>query len=396
MSNATNSTVSAEQLQFIMSGVVSSIICLVGITGNFLNIAVLLRLMKRTVSPTYNMLLALAVSDLFVMTIFATTAFTLFARQPPIIHPHDMPTDASNFHILLYYTWHIAGNTAACASNWLIVVVTLLRFLAVQFPMKVGVWCTAGKVRLAIAAVCILSAALVLPDSMTVGFKLEGGRLVGYETSLYVDATYNAVYYTLQTCVIHLVPYTCNCVLAVLLIRTLRRANQTLVKSTSQSSKGRERDQRRVSIMLVSLVASSLVLTLPSCSYRVARDLFGARGRSDENSQSFVVFRAVCDVLELSNYAQNFYLFCLCNSTYRNKFFAVITCRKEREGRTALSQEHRSSSGHGNEHSNLVTNTECAGSTCSDQELCRKQARRGEECGDRDQRKLNAHVNHGS
>lgn len=365
MSTASNDISSAGQLHFIMSGVVASIICIAGIAGNSLNIVVLLSLMKKSASSTYTMLLALAVADLCVMTVFTTAAFTLFARHPPITHPTDMPPDASNFHVLLYYTWPIAANTAACASNWFVAVLTLHRYLVVHFPMKMGSWCSLRKVRFTIIVVCAFSAALVLPDSMTVGFKFENSTLIGYDTSLYADETYNAVYYTVQTCLIHLVPYACNSILTVLLIRTLRRARRALVESTSEDCQALELDQRRISVMLVVLVASSLVLTLPSCSYRVARDFFGDSGRLDENRPSFIVFRAVCDVLELSSYALNFYLFCICNPTYRSKFVAIVTCRESL--RTSLCQAHRSVATQ--EDSTLFMNVDCAGSEISIHEL---------------------------
>lgn len=314
-----------EQLFFVMLGVVATIVCFLGLVGNIMNAGVLALLSRKWRSPTYTILLALSFADLTIMIVYLTFSLTFFVRRPPVIRPADVPADASDFSVFLYYTWTFAINIAVCASNWLVVAVTFFRFLAVYFPMKVGVHCTLPKVRVVIAVIFVLSAAVVLPDTMTLEMYRENGTLRARDTDLYNDQAYVRVYYTLQHVLLHAVPYALNGVLVTLLIVTLCRSGRWLRDTvTKQACSARKSDQRHVSAMLVVMVLWSMTLTTPTFAYRIYRDHVADDRATNENKTTFMAFRAACDLAELINYASNFYLFCLCNPSYRQKLASLL------------------------------------------------------------------------
>lgn len=75
---------------FFVCGNISTIISLIGVVGNVLNIAVLLRMIRNghlshANTPVYHLLLAMGVADLIVLICSTVYTLTMFTSWPPVL-----------------------------------------------------------------------------------------------------------------------------------------------------------------------------------------------------------------------------------------------------------------------------------------------------------------------
>ena len=134
---------SEEDLSFYYYvGIFQSLLALIGILFNGLNLYVLISLVRRGrgISPTYHLLIAMGVADLMVLLAIGFFNLSVYSRNPPILLYKTLDEGHSDFYHILHYMWWFPGNPFSIASNWLVVATTVFRFLAVAFPMKVCQW----------------------------------------------------------------------------------------------------------------------------------------------------------------------------------------------------------------------------------------------------------------
>jgi len=126
---------------YFATAIVQTVIALIGIVFNVLNLFVLIQLVRRrrSISPTYHLLIAMGVADLMVLFFFSFFVLNVYTRTPPLLFM-DLSDDHADYFHVLHYIWYFPANPFSIASNWLVLATTVFRFLAVAFPMKVCQW----------------------------------------------------------------------------------------------------------------------------------------------------------------------------------------------------------------------------------------------------------------
>lgn len=145
-SQTVNQTVQEPELHnvddfYYAVSIAQTVIAIIGIIFNSLNIYVLVCLIRRRrgVSPTYHLLLAMGIADLTVLAMIAFVYLQVYTRDPPL-KLQDLTDEHLDYFHILHYLWTLPINLFSISSNWLVVATTVFRFLAVAFPMKVCQW----------------------------------------------------------------------------------------------------------------------------------------------------------------------------------------------------------------------------------------------------------------
>ena len=123
-----------DQVIFLTCMILTLVICLFGIVGNFLTGLVLIR--KEMRSSTNYFLLGLTFSDILLLIIgFLRTTNNLvpFLDGPPALAV-----------FLFLWDW-----TCTSGTRYFTVIVSVERFIAVRWPLKARVWLTPGRARVA-------------------------------------------------------------------------------------------------------------------------------------------------------------------------------------------------------------------------------------------------------
>ena len=159
--NGQENTYNCQLYRFMMSVGVTGSLCIFGIVGNILTLMVFSRYNKsssdlKNKSSAPLLLSGLAISDMILLlTLLIVKPVPSFVSFTHILTGLDF---VSFFALLFVYGWACV-NLAQSINSWIIVVVTVHRFIAIIFPHKAAIHCTYKKAKLHLIivtlAVCI-------------------------------------------------------------------------------------------------------------------------------------------------------------------------------------------------------------------------------------------------
>ena len=192
--NAQENTYHCQLYRFIMSVGVTGNLCIFGIVGNILTLLVFSKYNKsssdlKNKSSAPLLLSGLAISDMILLvTLLIVKPVPSFVSFTHILSGLDF---VSFFAFLFVYGWACV-NLAQSINSWIIVVVTLHRFIAIIFPHKAAIHCTYNKAKLHLIIVILAVCIYEFPSF----FNRKVVKFVAYDNKTYfipvhVDHSYN-------------------------------------------------------------------------------------------------------------------------------------------------------------------------------------------------------------
>lgn len=312
-----------ERYKFAVA-IISGLVCIFGIVGNVLSLAVLRRLALKTGKSTSTILLStLAMCDILVLG-----SFFVLKAMPGLCSYRGLCLGLFD----VYMTYAIYGWACVtlfhCVSTWLTVLLSIHRYIAVCYPLRAVTWGSPTRVRIHIALVIFLSVIYELPTFLgkkMVPYKTDGNITKYYEekTSLGKSSYYHIVYkIVFYYTIIYLVPVTMMVVLGSLLIRTLGTAtifrNKAQHDSNSQESginQRRSSAKDDITKIMIVIIAVHLI-TQP---WEPVRYLLVNAFNVANHCGSFLYFFDELPVLLASvNSAVNFLVYCLVGRQFRS------------------------------------------------------------------------------
>lgn len=299
-----------ERLKFIAYGVVSSVIIALGIIGNSINLLVLTR--PNLKGPTFVYLVWLAISDLLALLVSLSSMFRLHGMQPR--------TKLAS----LYYA-HVEMplvNAFMASSVFLVVALTVDRYFSVCLPTRFREVHNERRARRSIAAAYSIAFILYVPVCFQkTPVEVDGGEFVACDNLEVTEHAAFRAYLLVKEVVVRLGPVVLLAVLNAAIIVTFRRTIQKRRDMVGHHGK-KYREERRLIVLLAGIVILFFVSVTPAAVLTLLN--------SDDKEYhfGFQLFRAFANTLELSNYAMNFYVYCMCSSEIRRTFVALVTCSK--------------------------------------------------------------------
>ena len=290
-----------------------------GLVGNFLVILVTLRM--RPFNSTSFFMTTLAMVDLLLICIRITIKELSFLSDTPC-------------KVLWYFY-----NVLPMSSNYILVFWTIERLIAVRFPLKVADWCTIRNATIAVSITIVSSFALNVPWPLSI-VKSE------YFDSCAIDADWYLfiydVWYIIDSSFFIFIPMTVILVCNILIITNLRESTKRHKQMTSSedSRKIRDKEQRNVTITLLTVSFAFIILHIPLAVYNT--QALSKHEITDHYAYAVWDFINVCGIsfAEFQN-SLNFYLYFLTGRKYRqntvNLFFGYLRKRlnKRRERPTS-------------------------------------------------------------
>ncbi|XP_055346649.1 probable G-protein coupled receptor B0563.6 [Paramacrobiotus metropolitanus] len=350
-SNETRSAddIAVEKVERILYGILMPILSGLGIIGNILNLVVLTRpnLMKII---TYTYFRAMAISDLLTMIMVIPFVAELSGAAFP-----GYTGNLFHAHVLLPCLNALVGSSVLC-----IVAVTFERWLSICHPMHAKNIQSPLRAKIIIAAGWVISFALYLPYCFRKSVQichhpLHGGT--GYvivEDEAFTHSRGYVVYGWVRETVLRLLPMAILAVLNLRIVLALRKvqsrrrklkgstigagskkrkeseraisineANETNRQSISSTPAAkaefkRLQEERRLVLLLIGIVVMFFVCVTP------AAILLIIPVRDEDFGFGLKLFRAFANLLELTNYALNFYVYVGCSSDFRTTFANVF------------------------------------------------------------------------
>ena len=204
-------------------------------------------------------------------------------------------------------------NPCSYIGIYLIVFMTLDRFIAVCFPLKSSILCTPKRARRCILCVVVCVSVYTAPYVYTSG--LINGKLCAGITS---NALFPTIYSWSTTVIFSLLPFllllTMNCVI-INRILTRSRKKKKMVSSSNSKDKGRTTDSQ-LTIMLLLITFAFLVLTLPLCIRYLLTITIDYNNDPYYNAVYTFVYH-LSQKLFVTNNAVNFYFYCIGGAKFR-------------------------------------------------------------------------------
>ena len=296
----------------------TTLILLFGTFGNVMTVIILRRL-RSGWSAMNVYLTALALSD---------TAM-LYSVDLPMWARKVLDYDVYVSHVVVCKLGIWVMTSAANLSTWLLVALTAQRAASVVWPHRVSLICTHQKS--VVTIVVITSACGVLQIHTLYGFGLvefDGGTTarctfgsVSYQQFwISVWVRVNMFLYSLLPCFFLIL---CNAILGWKLAAAVKEAKE--LKFSVRTEDRRNSCRKKTSSVTVTIITVSVGFVIITIPFMIYSNLF--YGYVSDCSRSREVHFFLYDfffVIGLSNFAWNFYLYCLTGSRFREEFKKIV------------------------------------------------------------------------
>lgn len=316
---------------------ISPSIIAIGILGNILNLIVLSRPFLKDAMKIY--LTALAVTDLSIM----------FVEIPSIVRLNGL--HGQSYFVAFYYA-HIEVFLVTfliASSVYIVLCLTINRLYSVCFPNEFhNIHTNKNAKRSLIISYgigIVISSPLTLLKNVCL-IKEEGSHTLVWDFHENIPVTrtiYWSMYLLLSELIIRLGPIIILTTLNIIIIKKVREHAVTrdnlctnalnLVKKESAQEQGmlsnhvKKIHDNKIIILLRAIVILFVITMTPSSL------LSFLYSEIQESDLGFQVFRAVANILELLNFASNFYVYCLCSREFRGAFVNIFFKNVTKENR---------------------------------------------------------------
>ena len=289
-------------------------ILLFGTFGNVMTVIILRRL-RSGWSAMNVYLTALALSD---TAMLYSGALPMWARKVL-----DYDVYASHVSVCKLVIWVM--NTTAALSAWLLVALTVQRGASVGWPHRVNVICTHRR---SVVTIVVITAVCSLLYIHTVyGFELvkfENGTawrctFGSTDYQLFYVSTWVRIdmfIYSVLPCVCLIV---CNTFLGWKLAVAMKEAKEKFSIGRKDLTDNRHKKASSATITIIIVSAAFVVITVPLTAYNA---FFFGYASSDIDFFLYDFFF----VFGMTNFAWNFYLYCLSGSKFREEFKSMFSC----------------------------------------------------------------------
>ncbi|CAF1401128.1 unnamed protein product [Adineta steineri] len=369
--NTNSSLVRYKTLYRNYHGIISSFVCIFGLTCNLFNIIVLTRPLMR--SSTNTILTSLALSDLIKM-LFVLPAAIFFYCLQSTEHKSE-PDFSSRFQVTFYMIQMLVTLTLHCISTWLTVLLAGFRYVFLSCKTLTAYVSTPDRALIGVSAVVIVSTILCIPSyiehrlaenhmndtyfstNTTTNKPLKSYRFD--ETALSKYLNLRDTVFVLHGVIFKLIPCALLLLFSFLLIQQLRDAlkkseklqTHSILPSSAASSgrirgRRREKENRRTTLMLVIVCALFLVTELPQGAILLLS--FISKTNSKYYYTIYQQLGDTFDILALINNSVNFILYCLMSRAFRDTFKQTFCfgCQKTEGRESAMSFAQLSISKH--------------------------------------------------
>ena len=304
--------------RFTISVLISGCLSLIGILGNTLAFSAMLPDRKK--SATAVLLLALAVVDSLILII------RLMMKTVPVLLEYAQTADGFLRFQKSYmrsYVWTL-NSMLDTANTWIVVAVTVQRFIAVCKPLQAHTMASVSLVTKQI--VCISFGALVFNIPRAFEFHVVKTAVNGtseftlsrQRTALGMTFSFQYVYKVIIFYLImYVIPLTILIILTSKLMKAIRMTTEKRLQMTGAGSTRKQKEDRDVTISLVAVI---IVFVVCQLSEPIRRTLAAQLGGNENNCGTiYFYYHDVHNFATVFNSSVNFIIYCVCGPSFRRK-----------------------------------------------------------------------------
>lgn len=293
----------------------------VGIISNTLALIVFsCSYMRKTTSGIY--FIFLSVADTFLLSGELLLWLNSYNSQGPVLGVDFMNT-VDVWCKLIYFVRY----TGRIWSSWLVVIITVARYLSIAFPLKVAQF-SGPRTAVVVCVIELLVSCLVCTSPF---FTLG---VYPYKANLRCLITDHTLYKWFGWVVIKLgeliLPSVIVSIFTALILKKLTKATQRRKQlSQGQRQMLARSSESQLTVTLLGIAITFVFVRLPYSITYYINEYKEEMWKPLNKWTSFYIYaaNAIAMVLAVTNYSINFFLYCFCGSSFRNEFWRVMRCR---------------------------------------------------------------------
>ena len=298
------------------------IIIILGTFGNFMSFAVMMRrTMKKSSTCFY--ITMIAVTDQMVLIFSGMHRWlTVLIKWDAMVAS---PASCKILNFLIYFSFQL--------SAWLLVAMTIERFIAIQFPLKAAKYATVSRAKK--VSLLLLIILIVINSHFFWTISIHGDYCSPRED--FYDF-HDDIFPWIDAALYSIVPFLVLLVFNILIIRANRSAMNFRRTIRRQSlSAGGDKGQETVNffhkltVMLLSVSFAFLLTSAPKVILFIVRfDYFDFSGPSIDFQRValYLLVSRITDLFIHITHAINFFLYCITGERFRKELKNFILCRK--------------------------------------------------------------------
>ena len=302
------------------------LLCIFGLVGNTLSILVLRRDKDRKSSTSF-LLQILAVADMcyLISSLFFQTWRTLF------YYSGLFRKDALSYNVIEPYVWPFVC-IAQTSATWIVVLVTVDRFLSVCKPMHAMKIVTRSKLTSVTAGVLIMALLYNVPrffEEQTLTkfeYCLNSTILAHSDTDLTKSEVYNIVYRNILHVALRLAgPLS---ILIVLNIKLMKAVRYSRKKHEGLAMLNHHKEKHKTdgsTIILIAVVIAFILCMTPECLVTIQRTLRNSFVEFDHKKRpGWRYLKVSANFLTTFNSSVNFVIYCLFGKRFRRILHKLV------------------------------------------------------------------------
>uniref|UniRef100_A0A0N5B8V3 G_PROTEIN_RECEP_F1_2 domain-containing protein n=1 Tax=Strongyloides papillosus TaxID=174720 RepID=A0A0N5B8V3_STREA len=294
-------------------------ICAFGIIGNIMNLITLAS--KKLKAVSYMYLKALAIADLLCML------FVLFFVSCEILTQLGYSFNKKySYGFYQAYLMLPLINWALATGVYIVVALSIERFMSIVFPLKFRTWNSPTRAMKVIILAYIFPAIIYIPYALgrySVGRKTtEDGQVVYMPIDSDISQTFEwQIYKWTREGLLRFVPIIALSILNGKIMFAFKKRQKMFNRLTKKQGQNANRDENLL-YLLGGIVVMFFICNIPAAVNLVFIN------ETVKKRVDYQLFRAVANILEITNHASQFYIFCTCSSNYRVTFLRKFPCFK--------------------------------------------------------------------
>ena len=300
------------------------IIITIGTIGNILSFVVMIQREMRQTS-TFFYLAALAVADTVVLFMSALKTWIRLFSGFEMLHISNLSCKVVTFST--YLSLHL--------SAWLIVAVTVERFIVVWFPLKATSLCSAKRAKYTTFGIA-LAFFLLNMHLLWTGELITNPR-TGRATCAMSQShhfLYRDVLPWVHLTLYSFLPFVLLLAFNILIILSLVKHRQLITSQMTKDDRRTRYNHRKLAVTLLCISFVWMITTTPSALFTVLR----LKPKTASQSATVFFVKVICYMFMYINHSINFFLYCITGQAFRRQLVKLMCrmCRRRQKPKPKL------------------------------------------------------------
>ena len=210
-------------------------------------------------------------------------------------------------------------------ANWLVIVFTIFRVIAVYLPHKVNVYCTRKRAYTAVVCTFAVCCTVHLDSLVHIDVITSKERTrCWFEGSRYVYYTYHFRWVLLAF--MSMLPFAClmigNCMIIYRMVKY--NVQRKRMSHSNHSNKSVTKDSQSMTAMLISISLLFVITQTPAVVTSILRNSLSNEPRSKEYLMTFNVVSSFWKLLRVFNNVLNFLCYCISGTRFREELVLML------------------------------------------------------------------------